>query len=157
MAEASAKTSTEYVSATAKLNEGLQKFYIYLGFFRRAFGPPYTFQKMCIIIGIIVLIVMLSLIATAFYALNKKRTHPPSIAECPDYFLSAGPNKCKPNPTNLVGNGTCNDETYDFSSKEYRGVNGMKAKYDKALECGWQWDGITNNRKYTKIEGDTFD
>lgn len=155
MAEAAAQTSSEYIGATAKLNQGLQKFYIYLGFFRRALGPPFTFQKLSIIIGLIVLIVMLALVATAFYALNKNRMHPPSIAECPDYFLSDSNGGCKQNPNNQMGK--CGDDVPDFKTGKYKGQNGYKEKYNWARKCHVQWDGITNNRKYTKIEGDTFD
>lgn len=153
MVQAASQTSSEYINATARLNQGLQKFYIYLGFIRRAFGPPFTFQKLVIIIGIIALIVMLSMVATAFYALNKKRMHPPSIAECPDYFESTGKNKCK----NTQKIGSCTEGEYDFSDSKYSGVEGNKEKYKKAVACNWEWDGITNNAKYTKVEGDSFE
>lgn len=156
MAEASGQTSSGSVNVGAKINQGLDSLYSSLGFFRRSFGPPFTFQKLAVIIGIVVLIVALALVSTAFYGINKKRKHPPSIAECPDYFLSDGKGGCMQNPNNQVG--SCGDSIPDFKSGKYKGQSGLKEKYKWATnECNVQWDGITNNRKFTKIEGDSFD
>lgn len=116
---------------------------------KRLFLPPYTFQKLVIYVGITVLVISMILISMSMYSLNKKRNFPPDIAQCPDYFKVVGKNKCQ----NVKQLGTCTEDIYDFDTPVFKGLNGLRKKYDKAIECGWVWDGVTNNPEFTSIEG----
>lgn len=117
-----------------------------MSFFKVLIRSPYTFQKIVVITSIIVLIILLILLSTSFYSLNKSRNFPPHISQCPDYFETVGVNKCS-NIQNL-GNGTCKDKIFDFNQPQY---SSMKDKYQKAIECGWEWDGITNSSKFEEV------
>ena len=115
---------------------------------KRLFLPPYTFQKIVIYISTIVFVITMILIGMSLYSLNKSGTFPPNIAQCPDYFKVIGKNKCQ----NVKQLGTCPEEIFDFEESQYKGVSGLKNKYNKAIECGWVWDGITNNSQFKKVQ-----
>ena len=138
--------NSNIMQQSMEIQNKLFKFEVYKQFFMRMFKPP-TFQKLTIIIGLVILIISLGLIATAFYSMNKSRNHPPDVAECPDYFESTGKNKC----SNVKNLGTCTDKDYDFSTPEYRGNRGKKAKFELAKQCGWEWDGITNDAEFLDV------
>lgn len=112
----------------------------------RLFLPPYTFQKLVVYVGFSVLIISIFLVTMAMYSFRKKTVFPPQIAQCPDFFKIIGKNKCE----NVKKIGTCTEEVYDFDTPLFKGLNGNRKKYEKAMECGWVWDGITNN---TELKG----
>ena len=113
------------------------------------FGPPMTAQKLFLYGALITLIIFMALIGTAFSVLNNNLIYPPNIASCPDYFEMTEDKKCV--NVNNLGNGNCPKKTHDFQKARFVGPDGIKYKYKKALECGWQWDGVTNNSKFREV------
>lgn len=116
---------------------------------KRLFLPPYTFQKIVIYVSTLVFVITLGLVMMSLYSLNKSGAFPPNIAQCPDYFKVVGKNKCQ----NVKQLGTCPEEVFDFDAAEYKGLSGLQNKYNKAMECGFVWDGITNNSTFSKVTG----
>jgi hypothetical protein len=116
---------------------------------RILFGPPYTLQKIFLIGALITLIIFMVLIGTAFSVLHNNLIYPPNIASCPDYFEMTEDKKCV--NVNDLGNGTCPGRVHDFQKPRFLGPDGIKHKYKKALKCGWQWDGVTNNAKFREV------
>lgn len=151
--------SSDIMQKSMAIQNSLFKYEIYKGFIVRLFTPP-TFQKLTIIIGILALSIALALIATAFYSMNKSRNHPPDIAECPDFFISVGKDKCvnKQGLGKTTGDAVCTDkdQVHDFSVSEYRGRRGKGKKLEKANECGWEWDGITNDAELLGVDGEVI-
>ena len=105
------------------------------------------FQKIILIIAIIILIVALFLIGISIRSAKRNTTWPPVIPNCPDYwFIDGSGNNIKCiNKRNL---GTCKPSsgtkhlTMDFNVPPYIGSNGNCAKYTWANNCGLAWDGI---------------
>lgn len=151
--------SSDIMQKSMAIQNSLFKYEVYKGFIVRMFTPP-TFQKLTIIIGIVALIIALALIATAFYSMNKSRNHPPDIAECPDFFISVGKDKCvnKQGLGKASGGADCTDKdkVHDFSGSLYRGRRGKGKKLNKAHQCGWEWDGITNDAELLGVDGDVI-
>ena len=110
-----------------------------------------SFQKIVLIIAVVILIISLAIIA---YALRYKKTGswPPVVGECPDYWVdrdaSGNGGKC----INIQDLGTCKAKTgdphlvMDFNNQLFKGPNGMCAKYKWAQKCNVSWDGITYGR-----------
>lgn len=118
-------------------------------FFKIMFGPPYTAQKISLYVAIITLIIFMVLIGVAFSTLNNNIIFPPNISSCPDFFEMTEDKKCV--NVNSLGNPKCADRTFDFQTPEYLGPDGIRYKHKKAKECGWQWDGITNNSRFLEV------
>ena len=129
-----------------KINDSLQYSRTML---RILFGSPYTTQKIFLIGALITLIIFMVLIGTAFSVLNNNLIYPPNIASCPDYFEMTEDKKCV--NVNDIGNRTCPRRVHDFQKPKFVGPDGIVNKYKKALKCGWQWDGITNNAKFREV------
>jgi hypothetical protein len=65
--------------------------------------------------------------------------YPPEVAECPDYWESTGPNKCR----NTLKVGMCTDtDEMDFNEPKYSGPTGITEKCKWANGCGLVWDGL---------------
>ena len=107
-----------------------------------------TFQKIVLIIAVILLILTLVIIG---YSLSKAKSNapwPPLIGDCPDYWvdLSGNGGQC----VNTQSLGTCNipssgqENAMDFSGSTFTGANGLCAKYTWAKNCGVTWDGINS-------------
>lgn len=141
-------------SSQQKMQGFLLKFYAIKEVLQRIFMPP-TFQKIIIIIGIVVTIISIILISMAYHTLNKRRNHPPDIATCPDYYqlesIKGEKVTCKFDKANVIG--TNKDE---FGEDYSNGVSNFS--YDKgeliinpgtlkkkALLNNIVWDGITND------------
>lgn len=98
-----------------------------------------TFQKIVTYIAAIILAGALTVIGFMIY--NSKRTikYPPEVSECPDYWESTGPGKCR----NTLKVGTCPDaDEMDFNDPKYRGPTGIVEKCKWANSCGLVWDGL---------------
>jgi hypothetical protein len=107
-----------------------------------------TFQKIVLIIAVILLILTLVLIG---YSLSKAKSEaiwPPMIGDCPDYWVDLSGNGAKCVNTHSLG--TCNipssgkENAMDFSTSVFTGSNGLCAKYTWAKNCGVTWDGINS-------------
>ena len=106
----------------------------------------FNFQKIVIVIAIILLILALAFIGAAIS--NEKNTHdfPPVIAECPDYWShDVEQNKC-------VNDHELGDDIHGYGKlKEFlinsQGIKSMCDKKKGMNEFKLSWDGITNNPK----------
>lgn len=101
----------------------------------------FEFRQIVVLVALIALIVVLSIIG---YSLSKTKdvNWPPITPVCPDYWELDGSGNC----VNSKGLGTCKqpkDNTINFATDEFLGVNGACNKYKGATDCGISWDGIT--------------
>lgn len=141
-------------STQQKMQGFLLKFYGIKEVIQRMIIPP-TFQKVIIIIGIVITIVSIILISMAYHTLNKRRNHPPNIATCPDYYeLQSIDNEdvtCKLNRKNIFGlnksnvgeNYSSNVTTFKYNKGDLIVNPGILKK--KALTNNIVWDGLTND------------
>jgi hypothetical protein len=106
------------------------------------------FQKIVILILLGLLIIILLFVGLSLSNTNKK-TWPPIVGDCPDFWLdSAGDgSKCE----NIKDLGTCNGGVtpgkhliMDFTVAPYNGTDSLCKKYTWANGCGLNWDGVTN-------------
>jgi len=106
------------------------------------------FQRIVILLLILLLIIILFIVGLSFSNKTKK-TWPPIVGDCPDYWLDMSGNgsKC----VNVKDLGTCNGSTtpgqhltMDFTVAPYNGVDALCQKYTWANNCGLTWDGITS-------------
>lgn len=114
-----------------------------------------NFQKIVLSIAIVIFIILLIFIALALYNNKYSSVYPPTISQCPDYWLdkqnasdSGGmsDNTSNQQCTNVknLGNSSC-DKKMDFSGEFWKGATGTCNKYKWAKSCDLTWDGITNN------------
>ena len=104
----------------------------------------FNFQKIVIVIAIILLILALAFIGTAIS--NEKNTHdfPPVIAECPDYWShNVEENKCI-NDHKLGEYIDTELNEFDINDSKYAT---MCSKKNMMENYKLSWDGITNNPK----------
>jgi len=101
-----------------------------------------SFQKTTIKIAAIVLLICIIFLAIILYFPSNAQVWPPTIPNCPDYFIDSAGNgsKCL-NPKN-IGN-INNTMIPDFSKAPYIGTNGTCEKYNWANSHNITWDGIT--------------
>ena len=105
------------------------------------------FQKIVLIIAIIVLIITLVFVATLLGG-SSGETWPPLLPECPDWWIADGSGN---NTTciNVKDLGVCpapsgkKHQNMNFNSSPFTGDNGSCAKYQWAKKCDVTWDGIT--------------
>ena len=107
-----------------------------------------SFQKIVLIIAVILLILTLVIIGVGLHNAKSEETWPPLTGDCPDYWvdLSGAGGEC----VNTHSLGTCNIPTQgnknamDFSKAPFTGSKGTCAKYTWAGGCGVTWDGINS-------------
>jgi hypothetical protein len=103
-----------------------------------------NFQKLVLIIAIIILI--LSLVFIGITLKNAKYdTWPPVTASCPDYWVDESKgDKSGSRCVNVKNLGTCkSNKVMNFNTNVFTGSNEMCAKYNWANNCKVSWDGIT--------------
>jgi hypothetical protein len=104
-----------------------------------------NFQKIVLVVAIIVFIVALVFIGIGLNKAKKEKSWPPIVSTCPDYWEDTG-NGCY----NKLGLGKCNLPTYDnknlmnFNVTPYNGSEGTCAKAKWAKECEIVWDGVSS-------------
>jgi hypothetical protein len=98
-----------------------------------------TFQKIVSYIAAIILAGTLTVIGFMVYNSKTSMKYPPEVAECPDYWESIGPGKCR--NTLKVGKCTETDEM-NFNDPKYSGPTGLAEKCKWANSCGLVWDGL---------------
>ena len=106
-----------------------------------------SFQKIILMLAIVVLFITLIIIAYALKQ-SKNANWPPIVPDCPDYWVSdlSGNNIICKNVKNL---GTCkpprgmSNLVMNFNTHPYTGSNGNCAKYTWANNCNIAWDGLT--------------
>lgn len=108
-----------------------------------------SFQKMVLLIAVIILIIALLIIGISLIY-SKKNNWPPNIAQCPDWWVMDGSGnraKC----INVKDLGTCKAKngqphlTMDFNAGPFDPNNAQSTcnKYTWANRCNVTWDGIT--------------
>lgn len=97
-----------------------------------------TFQKIVSYIAAIILAGTLSIIGLMIYNSKTSVKYPPEVSECPDYWESTGPNKCR----NTLNVGKCDVDEIDFNEAKYSGPTGTVEKCKWANSCGLVWDGL---------------
>ena len=106
-----------------------------------------NFQKIVLVVAIIVFIVALVFIGMGLNKANREKTWPPIVGSCPDYWEDTG-NGCY----NKMSLGKCNIPTYDnknlmnFNVTPYNTAEGACAKAKWAKDCGVAWDGISDTK-----------
>lgn len=112
-----------------------------------------SFQKIIVIIAIVLLIICLIFIGMALIKSKNSSQWPPIIGECPDYWVDTSGNGA--NCVNVRKLGTCTTGgngaspsdsvmAMNFTVAPYIGSNSKCAKYTWANRCGITWDGITS-------------
>jgi len=103
----------------------------------------FNFNIVITLIALIILIVFLIVVGIMFYLNQFKKTFPPVIADCPDYWLAKSENdilQCV--NVNNTGNNNC-PKSMNFSKSEFQGSKGLCRKYKWAKGCDVSWDGIS--------------
>jgi hypothetical protein len=106
-----------------------------------------NFQKIVLVVAIIVFIVALVFIGMGLKKVNTEKSWPPIVSSCPDYWEDTGKG-CY----NKMGLGKCNIPTYtdknlmDFNVTPYNTGDSACAKATWAKECGVAWDGISQSK-----------
>ena len=105
-----------------------------------------NFQRIILIIAVILLILCLILIGMVLVNSKSTQQWPPMVGDCPDYWVDLSGNGA--NCVNVKNLGSCNfdntkPQTMDFTQSAFTGSNGLCAKYKWANSCQLSWDGIT--------------
>jgi len=107
-----------------------------------------NFQRIILIVAIILLILCLILIGMVLVNSKSSQQWPPMVGDCPDYTIDTSGNggSC----VNIKNLGSCNfnsdttqHQTMDFTQPPFTGSNGLCSKYKWATGCQLSWDGIT--------------
>ncbi len=120
----------------------------------------FSFQKIVLTIAIIIFILLMIFIASVLYNNKYGVAFPPTISECPDYWLDKqktinssgdfgegdGDSQTKQTCYNVqnLGKPSCS-KTMDFTGDFWQGSTGSCNKYKWAKSCDLTWDGITSN------------
>lgn len=108
-----------------------------------------NFQKIVLIIAIVILIVSLVFIGMQIKKSNSKQPWPPLVPQCPDYWKADSSGNCKPiekapMTQEIKNNTTCNPlDGIDFTMGVYAGADGACNKRKWATGCNAAWEGIT--------------
>lgn len=111
-----------------------------------------TFQKTVLYTALIILILLLGFIAIMLRNSKTDVVFPPVVNQCPDYWLSTAKDVCVDTHSLAVVEScytNSGSKEKDFTTSDYEGPSGQKAKLQWANACGVQWDGITNNHALT--------
>ena len=105
-----------------------------------------NFYKTVSIIALIVLIICLAVIGTSLSKSEKDISFPPITPPCPDKFTMDENNMC--NHPDSSADSDCLQNDFSDASFKNPGIgasSGICAKKKWAIDCGVDWDGITNN------------
>lgn len=108
-----------------------------------------NFQKIVLIIAIVILIVSLVFIGMQIKKSNSKQEWPPLVPQCPDYWMAVSSGNCKPTgkapmTEDIKNSFTCNPtDGINFTTDDYAGANGACNKRKWATGCNAAWEGIT--------------
>jgi hypothetical protein len=100
------------------------------------------FQKMVLMIALVILLIVLLLIGVSLMAAKSNQTWPPMVPDCPDWWIGDGSGN-RARCVNVKGLGNCDKKIMDFNRPIFNGDNGTCAKYKWATKCRVAWDGIT--------------
>ena len=105
-----------------------------------------SFQTTVMSISIVLLIICLIFVGISLYRNKYNQDFPPSVANCPDFWLDQSTknngSKCVNNQN--LGNSQC-QKTMDFSGSMWSGDAGLCNKLKWARSCDLSWDGLDNS------------
>lgn len=107
-----------------------------------------NFQKIVLIIAVVLLILTLVVIGVALGQAKQDESWPPLVGDCPDYWVDLSGNGAM--CVNKQSLGKCNIPTtgnpnsMDFTGRIFSGNNSACAKYTWAKGCQVTWDGINS-------------
>ena len=118
----------------------------------------FNFQKTVATIAIIIFIILMIFIASVLSNNKYGVTFPPTVSDCPDYWLDMqktvnsngdigdGDSQTQQSCFNVknLGKSSCS-KTMDFTGDFWQGSTGSCNKNKWAKACDLTWDGITNN------------
>ena len=113
-----------------------------------------TFQRVVMIVALIILILCLIFIGIALYRHRFKENYPPVVGKCPDYWVDISDPKGKDvKCMNALGLGNhtgqrCPDKggyTTFSNNSHWQGKDGICRKAGWARQCNVTWDGVTNS------------
>ena len=108
-----------------------------------------NFQKTILLFSLFILILVFIFIGIGFSNSVINKNWPPIISDCPDYWIDMSGNGAE--CYNVLNLGICNIPTTNnknyknFNIDEFKGSNGICAKYNWAKNCKLEWDGITSD------------
>ena len=111
----------------------------------------FNFQKIVATIAIIIFIILMIFIALILSSNKTDVSYPPTVSQCPDYWIDQQSDSRKIGGTNTqkcvniknLGNSACSKEV-DFTTEGWQGSAGSCNKYKWARACDLTWDGVTN-------------
>lgn len=107
-----------------------------------------SFYKTSLMIMILILILCLTVLGVVISNSETSILYPPTVADCPDYYVKNGTGECVDEAQQLSENTECqsiNPETL-FSKNEGIGEESSLCQKKRWAEgCNVNWDGITNN------------
>jgi hypothetical protein len=108
-----------------------------------------SFQKIVLMIAVVILILALLIIGMSLIY-SKKKTWPPNVASCPDWWVMDGSgNRAKCINVKDLGvckpQGNMSHQVMDFNVGPFSSSNSSSTcnKYTWANRCKVTWDGIT--------------
>ena len=113
----------------------------------------FNFQKIVLSIAIVIFIILIIFIAMVLRNSKYSVKFPPTVSQCPDYWIDKPDQSGSPSLDNVsqtctnvknLGNMSCYKQK-DFTDSFWQGSTGMCNKYKWAKSCDLTWDGITNN------------
>ena len=111
-----------------------------------------NFYKSSAMIMVVILIVCLTVVGVMISQSKDEVKYPPTLSECPDYYEKQDSGACK--DVKELNNGFSGCALVDFNNeqiftnKDNVGIGPHSAICEKkkwAMDCGVDWDGITNN------------
>jgi len=109
------------------------------------------FQKIVLIMAIVLLIIILLVIGVTLSKARREDTWPPIVGECPDYWIDMSGNGEECFNSNSLGRcnkpDDANNNVMNFNQLPFTGNDGNCSKYRWATSCGVTWDGITSGVK----------
>lgn len=106
-----------------------------------------SFYKTSLMIMVVVLIICLAVLGVAISNSEESKLYPPTLSDCPDYYVKDDTGVCVDLQGNLSSVIEChNIDTNSFNQNEGTGeASNLCQKKRWAEDCGVNWDGITNN------------
>ena len=109
-----------------------------------------NFQTTTMTVAIIILIFCLAVIGVLMHYAVHESIFPPVPSTCPDFWKMSvgeeGVEMCNP-PSGEMAIPGYSDQVEcvtPFDLAQYGGKTGNCEKFQKATQCRWTWDGITN-------------
>jgi hypothetical protein len=107
-----------------------------------------NFYKTSLMIMVVVLIICLSVLGVVIQSSETSKLYPPTVADCPDYYVKNSDGICE-DPTQTLSNiESCNTVNPEADFPKRKGIgkrSGLCRKKRWAEGCNINWDGITNN------------